>query len=149
MNYSFSGLSHFFKDLFSARRADKDNRVTVWYLDVSNNLRKYNGEFSASLDCVEVPAIAKTVYLNRKGTYFDPAAKQKVIFSSYNRASALRPDQSGQDYLSGEQVEGILKAGLFDRVVRPNMTLAVIGFILGIAITAFIVSTLFLIGMML
>ncbi|WP_319507013.1 hypothetical protein [uncultured Methanolobus sp.] len=148
MNFGFSGLSHFFKDLRSARKADKDNRVDVWYLDVSNNLRKYDGVFSASLDSVQVASISKTVYLNRKGTYFDPASKKKVIFSSYNRASALHPEQSQQDYLSGEQVEGILKAGLFDRVVRPNMTLAVIGFVLGIAITAFIVSTLFLIGMM-
>ncbi len=33
-------------------------------------------------------------------------------------------------------------------MIKPNITLAVIGFVLGIAFTGFIVSTLFLLGMM-
>lgn len=147
-NYGFSDLSHFFRDFRSARKADKENRVTVFYLDVSGSLQKYAGQFSASLDCVEVPALSKAIYLHGKGMYYDPETKQKMVLSSYSHASAIRPEQSQLDYLSGEQVEGILKAGLFDRVVKPNMTLAVIGFVLGVAFTGFIVSTLFLLGMM-
>lgn len=105
--------------------------------------------FSASLDSVEVESIGKCIHLHGKGTYYDPETKQKVIISSYAHASALRPDQQSQDYLSGEQVEGILKAGLFDRVVRPNMTLAVIGFVLGIAVTGFVVATVATLGLIL
>ena len=148
MNFNFSDLSHFYRDFKSARKQDLEHRVTVYYLDVSGSLQKYFGQFSASLDSVEVPALSKCIPLHGKGTYFDPETRQKLIISSYAHASALRPDQEKQDYLSGEQVEGILKAGLFDRVVKPNMTLAVIGFVLGIAFTGFIVSTLFLLGMM-
>jgi hypothetical protein len=149
MNYGFANLFHFFKDFRSSRKVSKQNSVKVLYLDDCSNLLTLEGFFSASLDSVEVEALGKNIFLNNKGTYYDPEKQQKVIISSYAHATALRPDQESQDYLTGEQVEGILKAGLFDRVVRPNMTLAVIGFVLGIAVTGFVVATVLTLGMIL
>lgn len=149
MNFGFSDLSRFLKDLLGSRNEDLRNRVKVMYLDDSNNLQMYPGRYVASLDCVEVPALRRTVYLNKKGTYYDPESKQKLVIASYNRASSLRPDQSEQDYMTGENVESILKAGLFDRVIRPNMTLGVIGFVLGISVTGFCIALIMFVGMIL
>ena len=138
LNIDFKQLRHFFKDLRSRGKTSKDNKVTVYYLTPSHKIVQKDGEYIPDTDCVSVLGL-KLIYLANKGMYHDD--KGPAVFASYNSAMPIRHEKQGQDYLKGEQVEALLCSGLLTNILRPNITLGVIGFVMGICVTLAFVTT--------
>lgn len=139
---TFADVRSFFTDMRSFRGVAKQNQVDVYFLNPANKLIQLHGRYDNDLDSVEVLTAGKNIYLNGKGMYSDKKGRNCIV-AAYNRAVALRPDQDKQDYLTGEQVETLLKAGLLNQVLKPNLTLGIVGFILGVAFASFLITVVF------
>jgi hypothetical protein len=138
LNIDFKQVRHFFKDLRSKGKVEKDNKVTVYYLTPSHKIVKKEGEYLPDKDCISVFGL-KLIYLANKGMYHDD--KGPAVMASYNSAMSIRHEKEKQDYLTGEQTEALLCSGLLTNILRPNITLGVIGFVMGICVTLAFVTT--------
>ncbi len=138
LNIDFKQIRYFFKNLRSKGKISKDNQVTVYYLTPAHKIVKKSGEYLPDTDCVSVFGL-KLIYLGNKGMYHDE--KGPAVLASYNSAVSISHEKEKQDYLTGEQVESLLSSGLLTNILRPNITLGVIGFVMGICVTLAFVTT--------
>jgi hypothetical protein len=138
VNIDFKQIRYFFKNLRSKGKINKDNRVSVYYLTPSQRIVKKEGEYLPDTDCISIFGL-KLIHLGNKGMYHDD--KGPAVMASYNSAVPIRHEKEKQDYLTGEQVESLLCSGLLTNILRPNITLGVIGFVMGICVTLAFVTT--------
>lgn len=134
MSVSFAHIRMFFSDLRSSRSSVKSNKTDVLYLDPTHSIVNLKGLYDPDTHSVDV-AGAGIIKLS-DNSMFTGKKGRKTIIASYNSATAFSPLKDKQDYLTKEQVDALMKSGMLTSVLKPNVSMMIVAFILGIATAA-------------